>query len=61
MYMMSISHCRPVAMFCNIDLHFVLYPWLRPSGVFHTYSVLSKPGLGRVGVSILALINGDPM
>ena len=56
MYIMFISHCRSVDMFYRIELHFVFYRLLKPSGVFHTYFVLSKPGLGRVGVSIFALI-----
>ena len=55
MYIMFISHCRSVDMFCHIELHFVFYRLLKPGGVFYTYFVLSKPGLGRVGVSILAL------
>ena len=55
-YIMFISHCRSVDMFCHIELHFVFYRLLKPSGVFYTYFVLSKPGLGRGGVSILALI-----
>ena len=59
MYIMSISHCRPVDMFCNIDLHFALYRLLKPSGVFHTYFGLSKPGLGRGRVYFLALIYGN--
>ena len=56
-YIMFSSRCRHVDMFCNIDLHFAFYRLLKPSGVFYTYFVLSKPGLGRGGVSILSLNN----